>query len=115
MSKRVTIIGALLLFSIGVAGAQTPSPDAMAAARNLVQTLKLPDQYKTLLPAILLSIRPAMTQDRPEMERDFDATTPAVTEAYTPHLNAMVDAAAKIYASISRNSSRAAMEITPCG
>lgn len=98
MSKRVTIIGVLLLFSISAAPAQTPSPDAMSAARNLVNTLKLSDQYKALLPAILLSIKPALTQDRPEIEREYDAMTPTIRDAYTPYFNAMVDAATTVYA-----------------
>ena len=71
MSKLLTIIGVVLLASVGTASAQTPSPDAMAAARTLVQTLKVSDQYKALLPAILLTIKPLLIQDRPETERDF--------------------------------------------
>lgn len=98
MSKCVTIIGALLLFSISVAAAQTPSPDAMSAARKLVDTLKLSDQFKAQLPVILLNIKPAVVQGRPEIERDYDAMTPTIAEAYTPYFNAMVDAAAMVYA-----------------
>jgi hypothetical protein len=99
MSKRATIIGVLLLFSIGVASAQTPSPDAVSAARKLVDTLKLSDKFKAQLPAILLNIKPAVVQGRPEIERDYDAMTSSIADAYTPHFNAMVDAAATIYAS----------------
>ena len=100
MSRVLTIIGVLLLASVGAASAQTPSPDAMAAARTLVHTLKISDQYKALLPAILLSIKPLLIQDRPETEREFDTNAPKVAEgAYAPHFNAMVDAAAKVYAS----------------
>lgn len=99
MSKRATIIGVLLLFSIGVAPAQNPSPNAMSAARKLVDTLKLSDKFKAQLPVILLNIKPAVVQGRPEIERDYDAMTSSIADAYTPHLNAMVDAAAIIYAS----------------
>ena len=99
MSKRLTIIGVLLLLSTCMASAQTPSPDAMTAARTLVHTLKLSDQFRALLPGILLSIKPVLTQDRPEMERDFDAMAPKIAESYAPHFNAMVDAAATAYAS----------------
>ena len=67
MAKRVTIVGFLLLFAISAAPAQTPTPDAMSAARKLVDTIKLPDQYKALLPGILLSLKPVATQERPEM------------------------------------------------
>jgi hypothetical protein len=84
----------MLLFSVAPAPAQTPPPEAMAAARSLVATLKLTEQYKALLPAILLSIKPALTQDRPEIEADFETKKPAMAEAYTPYYNAMVDAIA---------------------
>jgi hypothetical protein len=96
--KCLMIVGSVLLFSIGVAPAQTPSPEAMAAARELVTTLKLSDQYKALLPVILLGLKPALTQDRPEIERDYDAMMPAVADAYTPYYNAMVDSIATVYA-----------------
>ena len=96
--KRLMIAGSVLLLSIGVARAQTPSPEAMSAARELVTTLKLSDQYKALLPVILLGLKPALTQDRPEIERDYDAMMPAVADAYTPYYNAMVDSIATVYA-----------------
>ena len=98
MSKRATIIGVLLLFSISVAPAQTPSPEAVSAARKLVDTLKLSDQFKAQLPVILLNIKPVVVQGRPEIERDYDAMTTTIADAYTPHFNAMVDAAATVYA-----------------
>jgi hypothetical protein len=70
----------------------------MTAARSLVTTMKLSDQYRALLPGILLGLRPALTQDRPEIERDFDAMLPTVVEAFAPYYNAMVDNIATVYA-----------------
>ena len=99
MSRRLLIIAGMLVFSICAAPAQTPSPDAMTAARSLVMTMKLPDQYRALLPGILLGLRPALTQDRPEIERDFNAMIPTIVDAFTPYYNAMVDNIATIYAS----------------
>lgn len=98
MSRRLLIICSMLLFSTCVAPAQTPSPEAMTAARSLVARLGLSDQYKALLPVILLGLKPALTQERPEMERAFDAVMPKMTEAYAPFYNAMIDAAATVYA-----------------
>ena len=98
MSRRLLIIASMLVFSICAATAQTPSPDAMTAARSLVTTMKLSDQYRALLPGILLGLRPALTQDRPEIERDFDATLPTIVEAFAPYYNAMVDNIATVYA-----------------
>ena len=98
MSRRLLIIASMLLFSICAAPAQTPSPDAMTAARSLVTTMKLPDQYKALLPAILLGLRPALTQDRPEIERDYDAMMPTIEDAFTPYYTAMLNDVATVYA-----------------
>ena len=98
MSRRLLIICSILLFSTCAAPAQTPSPEAMTAARSLVTTLGLSDQYKALLPVILLSLKPVLTQERPEMERAFDAVLPKMAEVYAPYYTAMVDAAAAVYA-----------------
>ncbi len=98
MPRRTIIIASMLLFSICAASAQTPSPDAMTAARSLVTTMKLSEQYKALLPAILLTLKPALTQDRPEIERDYDAMMPTIIDAFTPYYNAMLDDVATVYA-----------------
>jgi uncharacterized protein len=94
--KRLIIAGSVLLLSVGVTRAQTPSPEAMTAARELVTTLS--DQYKALLPVILLGLKPALTQDRPEIERDYDAMMSTIADAYTPYYNAMIDSIATVYA-----------------
>jgi hypothetical protein len=99
MFRRLFVIASMLLFSISGALAQTPSPEAMTAARSLVTTMKLSDQYKALLPAILLTLKPTLTQDRPELERDYEAMMPTIVDAFTPYYNTMVDNIATIYAS----------------
>ena len=99
MSKRLMIIGVMLFFSISTAPAQTPSPEALAMARNLISTIKLTDHYKALLPVILLSIKPALVQGRPEIERDYDAMAAQIADAYAPYYSSMVDSAASLYAS----------------
>ncbi len=96
--KRLLIIGSMLLCWSGPAPAQAPSSEAMTAARELVTTLKFPERYKALLPAIFLSIKPALTQERAEIERDYDAMTATVADAYTPHYNAMMESVATLYA-----------------
>ena len=96
--KQLPIIGSMLLCWTSPAPAQAPSPEAMTAARTLVTTLKFSDRYKALLPAILLSIKPTLTQDRPEIERDYDAMTAMVADAYTPYYKAMIESVATLYA-----------------
>jgi uncharacterized protein len=98
MSRRLLIIASMLLFSICASRAQTPSPDAMTAARSLVATMKLPDQYKPLLPALMLTLKPALVQDRPEIERDYDAMMPVIEDAYQQYYTAMLNDVATVYA-----------------
>ena len=98
MAIRILIVACVYLCWISVSPAQSPSPEAMSAARNLVTTMKLADQYKALLPAILLGLKPALTQDRPEIERDYDAMLPAIADAFAPYYSAMVDGIATVYA-----------------
>lgn len=98
MSRRVlTIAGVLLLLACN-ASAQGPAPEAMSAARKLVLTLKIADQYRAQLPQLLLRLRPLVAQDRPEIERDYDAMTAPGAEIYTPLLASMVDQVASLYA-----------------
>jgi uncharacterized protein len=98
MAGRLLIFACLLLLSPSLSSAQTASPDAVTAARSLVTTMKLADQYKALLPGILLGLKPVLTQDRPEIERDYDAMMPMIADAFTPYYTAMVDSVATIYA-----------------
>jgi len=98
MSRHLLIAASMLLSSICASLAQTSSPDAMAAARTLVNTLKLPDQYRPLLPALMLTLKPALVQDKPEIERDYDAMMPVIEDAYKQYNTAMLNDVAAVYA-----------------
>jgi hypothetical protein len=98
MFRRLSIIASIILFSICTASAQAPSPEAMTAARSLVATMKLPEHYKALLPAILLGLRRTLTQDRPEIESDYDSMQPMVEAAFAPYYAAMLNDVATVYA-----------------
>jgi len=103
MPGRLLMMAAMVLALVSAlscrAMAQAPPPEALAAARDLVVTMKLSDQYKAMLPAILLGLKPVLAQDRPEIERDYDAMGAMMVDAYAPFYNAMLDAAASVYAS----------------
>jgi uncharacterized protein len=99
MVRRLLVVVCLLLLSAPIGRAQTPPPDAMAAARSLVATMKVAEQYKALMPMILLALKPALTQDRPEIERDYDALLPTIADTFTPYYAEMVDGIATVYAS----------------
>lgn len=98
MSRRLLTIAGIFLLLVCGASAQAPSPDAMDAARKLVVTLRIADQYRALLPQLLLKLRPVVAQDRPEIERDYDAMTAPGSAIYTPFMASMVDQIAALYA-----------------
>jgi uncharacterized protein len=99
MSRRLLFTASILLLSVCSASAQAPSPEALTAAKSLVTTMKLPDQYKPLLPGILLGLRRELTQDRPEIERDYDSMKPTIEAAFTPYYAAMLNDVSAVYAS----------------
>jgi hypothetical protein len=93
----LTIAGAFLLL-ICNASAQAPSPEAMDAARKLVVTMRIADQYRAALPQLLLKLRPVVAQDRPEIEHDYDAMTAPGSYIYAPFFASMTDQIAALYA-----------------
>ena len=99
MSRRLSVVAGIFLSLTLAASAEAPSPEAMKVARSLVTTMKLGDQYKALLPAILLRIKPVVTQQRPELEKRFyGLLTADAGDLYTPYYNEMLEQAATVYA-----------------
>ncbi|MFT4119841.1 DUF2059 domain-containing protein [Bradyrhizobium sp.] len=98
MSRGLLTVVGVVLFLVSAASAQAPSPEAMAAARKLVVTLKIADQYRAVLPQLLLKLRPVVAQDRPEIEHDYDAMTAPGSDLYAPFFTSMVDQIAAVYA-----------------
>jgi hypothetical protein len=121
MSKAAFRIGALLaalLFSLMPVRAQSPVSDTEAAARELVTTMKLDEQFKTLMPVIMKTIKPAIVQNRPDVERGFDALMPALMAGMQARMGELVDAVVAVYASnFSADEMRAATAFyrTPAG
>jgi uncharacterized protein len=93
-----TLCLALLLFAANPAPAQSPPPDALAAARELLVTMRMADQFKAILPTIMQSMKPVIVQGRPEIERDFDAIVPTLLEGMNARLNELSDLTAAVYA-----------------
>jgi hypothetical protein len=61
-------------------------------------TMRVADQYRVLLPQLLLKLRPVLAQDRPEIERDFDAMTATSSAIYAPFVQEMTEETAAVYA-----------------
>ena len=100
-SRRLTLTAALavcLLFAALPARAQAPSPEAMAAAHDLIVTMRAADYFKAIMPAIMQNMKPAIVQNRPEVERDYDAVMPLLLEGMNARVNEIIDQIAAIYA-----------------
>ena len=98
MRRMIAAAALFLLFAAGPAPAQTPPADALVAARELIVTMKATDQFKALFPLLMQNLKPAIVQNRPAVERDFDAVVPLMLEAANARIGEMVDAMAQVYA-----------------
>jgi hypothetical protein len=97
MPFAVTILAVTLLCG-GPAAAQAPPPDALAAAKELVVTMRAADQLKNLLPVIMQQLKPAIVQGRPQIEKDYDAIMPTLVEGMLARGNELIELMAVVYA-----------------
>ena len=93
-----TVCLVVCLSAAGPARAQTPSPDAMAAAHELIVTMRAADFFKTIVPALMQSFKPAIVQNQPQVERDYDAIVPLLLEGMNARLNELSEEIAAVYA-----------------
>ena len=91
------ILTAALLFA-APARAQSASPDAMAAAKELVIASKAADGFKSVLPLIVQQMKPTIVKGRAAVDKDFDAVTPPLLEAASQQMGKFVDEIAAVYA-----------------
>jgi uncharacterized protein len=99
MPKSIWTFAACLAFALmSVAPAPAQSPDAIAAAKDLMGVMHSADNFKAMMPSIMQALKPAVVQGRPEVERDFDALVPALLGAMNSRLDEMIDKIAGIYA-----------------
>lgn len=75
-----------------------PSPENLAAARELVTTMRATDQFKVLLPTIVEGMKPAIVQGRPQVAKDFDAIMPIVINGAMQRLDQLAEMLAQVYA-----------------
>jgi uncharacterized protein len=102
MKKILSLMGSLCVafwLATSPSVAQTPSPEAVTAAKELIAIMKIDEQFKVMMPSIIAALKPAIVQNRPEVARDFDAFTPMLLQAFQSRLAEMQDAIATVYAS----------------
>jgi hypothetical protein len=102
--RPITIAAQLLamaLLVVSPALSQTPPPppaDALAAAQELVTTMRAADQLKTIMPLLMQQLKPAIVQNRAEVAKDYDAMIPHMLEVMNGKLSQFSDGVAVIYA-----------------
>ena len=96
--RLVIGVAALHLLVTGIARAQSPSPDALAAARELVETMHIDQQLKAILPAVIKNMKASVVQGRAEVEREYDALAPIIADGFQARASEIVEAAVIIYA-----------------
>ncbi len=77
----------------------TPSPEALAAAHELMAVIKPEDRFKVMLPVMMQNLKPAVVQGRPEVEKQYDATMPILLEKAQKRVDELANTIAVIYAS----------------
>ena len=87
---RTAGLFAMALLSVAPARAQSPSPDTLAAAKDLVITMNLAEQFKTLMPMIMKNLKPAIVQGRNDVDRDYEAMAPILLEAFQARMGELL-------------------------
>ena len=63
-----------ILAAVPLARAQvSPSPEALAAAKDLIVIIHLDEQLSAVLPGIIKNLKPSIVQGRSEVDRQYDA------------------------------------------
>jgi hypothetical protein len=93
----IVTLAATLVFA-APSRAEQPSPEALAAARELVTTIKATDLLKSVLPTIIQAMKPSIVQGRPAVEKAYDALVPAMIDVATSRLSEYAELVARIYA-----------------
>ena len=102
LSRAVGLAAAFFLLLAPVRAqmpSPSPSPDSLAAAKELISTMNLVEQFKAVMPSLMKALKPAIVQGRSDVDRDYDAMTPILLEGFQSRLGELMDAAAIIYSS----------------
>jgi hypothetical protein len=101
MTRLATFAAGLLAAALVLSGPaypQSPSPEAAAAARELVEAARTTEQFKTLMPLMLQQMKPVVVQGRPEVERDYDKIVPLLMELANRQVGEFAEEVAALYA-----------------
>jgi uncharacterized protein len=83
---------------VAVQAQSQPSPESLAAARELATVARLDESMRGILPMIMQQLKPAVVQGRKEVERDFDNLNPVFIGVMNDRMKEFTDLIAVIYA-----------------
>ncbi|RTL53977.1 MAG: DUF2059 domain-containing protein [Bradyrhizobiaceae bacterium] len=109
---------AFLVLTASAVQAEAPSPEALAAAKDLVRTMNVTEQFKAILPVVINALKPAIVQGRPDVAKDYDALMPAVSAEFLTRVDEISDKIAGLYAdnfSVDEIKAINAFYLTPAG
>ena len=99
LKPSIAALIALSLICPGRADAQAqPDPEAVAAATELIITMRITDEFIRSLPGMLQVIMPLVTRGRPEIEGEFAAAAPVVLDATKARVTELLAPIAGVYA-----------------
>ena len=102
MRSLIVAAIAAVLFAAGPVQAQTPdtsvAPENLAAARTGIRLMKVSDQLKAGVPTYLADLKPKIVQNRPEVEKQYEAMMPTFQQQAMQRVDELTEAMATIYA-----------------
>ena len=102
MRSLVVAAIAAALFAAGPVQAQTldtsVAPENLAAARTVIRLMKVSDQFKANVPTYLADLKPKIVQNRPEVEKQYDAMMPTLQQHEMQRVDELTEAVVGIYA-----------------
>jgi hypothetical protein len=95
---RAAMAGLVLLGLTGNVSAQNPSPQAVAAARQLIELKGVDSLYGPVLTGIIIKSRDALLQTNPMLSADLNAVAQQLRKNLEPRLDALKQQIATMYA-----------------
>jgi len=96
---RAVLIGVALLALAAGAPAQSPSPAAIATARQLIDLKGASNLYDPVLVGIILRAKNTLLQTNPMLSNELDAVAQQLRRDFQPRLDALKQQIATFYAS----------------
>ncbi|MGD0850878.1 DUF2059 domain-containing protein [Bradyrhizobium sp.] len=64
----------------------------------MIDTMRLAEQFKAVLPTVIQHLKPAIVQNRADVDRDFDAILPVIMDKMNAKLGDLTNQMASVYA-----------------